>query len=149
MPRLLLGAGAALLAVVLAYATATRPTTTAHYVSLRKSPYTPPPWFFGVAWALMYGILGVVLALSVAAHAGDGVALIVLQFVLGWLWQRVFFRQERPRRALGLLVVMVITAMVTAARLHTPCGVRGVLLLPYIAWLCFATSLNAYIVRHN
>lgn len=123
------------------------------FAALDKPALMPPGWAFGGAWTILYILMG--LALAMVLHArrarlrGLAVGLFVIQLILNLSWSPLFFRAHEVDGALLLLVVLLATVIATAWLFWRIRRTAGILLLPYIAWLCFASYLNAEIGRLN
>lgn len=117
-----------------------RQFTTVH---AQQAPWQPPGWVFGVVWPVLYGLLGYSLRVTVENHLENGTWGMLALFALNVCWTPVFLRGY-VTGALGLLLVMIAQAAWVADQtpLVTP------YLVPYILWLAFAATLNAYYVRH-
>ncbi|MGZ3215570.1 tryptophan-rich sensory protein TspO [Paracoccus sp. T5] len=122
----------------------------AWYDGLRKPGFTPPKWAFPVAWSAIY-LLSAMAAARVAPLPGAGLALALwaAQIALNTLWTPVFF----GARQIALGMVVIATLLVTVASMTVTFwqldGLAGLMLLPYLAWLCVAAGLNWRIWRDN
>jgi tryptophan-rich sensory protein len=123
------------------------------FAQLTKPQSMPPAWVFPVAWSTIYVLLGLALALLLHARGARGrgfaIALFVVQLLLNYSWSPIFFAAHQVRLALGVIVVMLLLAAVTALLFLRIRKLAGVLMLPYLAWLCFATWLNYQIMLLN
>ena len=114
--------------------------------SLRKPAIMPAGWTFGAAWTILYILLG--LALAVILHArgargrGPAFALFVLQLLLNFAWSPVFFAFHEVGAAFWMILAMILLSAVTAVLLWRIRRAAALLMLPYIAWLCFAAVLT-------
>ena len=123
------------------------------YARLAKSPLTPPGWVFPIAWSALYLTIGVALYI-VWIHAPVrqrriAVAVFAMQLFLNGAWSPLFFGCHAVAAALidiGLLWLSIV-AMVFAFARHSRFAAK--LLLPYLAWVSFATYLNFEIWRAN
>ena len=124
------------------------------YRALNKPTWQPPDWLFGPVWTTLY-LLCVIAAVrawrSDVARPGRGALLAVfgINGVFNVLWSVLFFNQRRPDWALmevGLLWLSIVAMVVVAGRRDR---IAGALLLPYLAWVSFASVLNFTIVRLN
>ncbi|MBQ1762641.1 MAG: tryptophan-rich sensory protein [Aquincola sp.] len=124
------------------------------YRALNKPSWQPPDWLFGPVWTTLY-LLCVIAAVrawrSDVARPGRGALLAVfgINGVFNVLWSVLFFNQRRPDWALmevGLLWLSIVAMVVVAGRRDR---IAGALLLPYLAWVSFASVLNFTIVRLN
>lgn len=123
------------------------------YAALEKPTWQPPNWLFGPIWTLLYTLMGVALARLWLAPAGRmrtiALVLFVVQLGLNALWSPVFFSLEQLGWALIviiLLVVAIIALMMVAYRVDP---IVMYLLIPYLAWVLFATALNGSIWQLN
>ncbi|MEO6326291.1 MAG: TspO/MBR family protein [Thermoanaerobaculia bacterium] len=123
------------------------------YPTLAKPPWTPPGWLFGPVWTVLY------LAMAVAAwlvwrRAGPGavgaaLTIFAVQLALNIAWSFLFFGLRNPVAGLVDIVLLWVAVVATTVVFWKISPVAGWLLVPYIAWVTFATALNAAIVRLN
>jgi benzodiazapine receptor len=124
------------------------------YDELDRAPWNPPGWVFGPAWTVLY-VLMAIAAWLVARTGLDQrtvqVALVVYltQLALNLAWSLLFFGARAPGWALADIVVLVVLVAVTTVAFWRIDAAAGWLLLPYLAWIVFATSLNLWIVLRN
>jgi len=120
------------------------------YAGLQKPGFTPPGWMFPVAWTTLYLLMPWSAArLSGLPGAGTVLALWALQIALNTLWTPVFFGAHRLGAAMLILAALwlvVAVLMVMAWRLDR---LAGALLLPCLAWLTLAGTLNFSIWQNN
>ena len=121
--------------------------------ALQKPSFMPPGWAFGVVWPILYALLGVALAMILAEPPSPrrqaALTLFFIQLVLNFAWSPIFFAAHDITLAKYVIFVMTIIAAAAAGqfvRLRKP---AGLLLLPYLAWLIFAATLNATIETLN
>ena len=120
------------------------------YDGLRKPSFTPPKWAFPVAWSTIY-LLSAIAAARVALLPGAGLALALwaAQIALNTLWTPTFFGARRMGMAMGVMAVLwaVVAGMVVQFWMLD--WRSGLMLLPYLAWLCVAAGLNWRVWRDN
>lgn len=124
-------------------------TQSAWYLSLQKSPLTPPGAFFGIAWGILYVLLAVSYALVLITSEGKKGKLFPLNAVLLVLWCLFFFTLELPALSLVILAVTFFCGIFLLWGAYEVRPIAGYLLIPYVLWLGFATYLNYYIVLMN
>lgn len=114
--------------------------------SLRKPAIFPPPATFGIVWSILYLMMGVALTMIVAARGAGGRGLAIgaflVQLALNLAWSPVFFGAHRITAALYLLVAIDIAVMITIVLFWRVRRAAALLLVPYLAWVLFATLLN-------
>jgi len=123
------------------------------YASLAKPAWAPPGWLFGPVWTVLYVLMGVAawLVWRSAGWSGASVALslFLVQLVCNAAWSWIFFAWRSGALAFAdivLLLVLIVATMLAFARVH---GLAALLLLPYLAWVVFATALTFAIWRGN
>ena len=121
--------------------------------ALVKPEAMPPGWMFGVAWTILYVLLGLSLAMILHARGARGrglaLAFFLAQLLLNYSWSPIFFAAHQVRTAMIVIVAMFALAAVTAFLFARIRRAAGVLMLPYLAWLCFAAFLNYQIIQLN
>lgn len=122
----------------------------AWYASLQKPSFNPPAWIFGPAWTLLY-ILMAVAAWRVFRVAGWGpaIGLWLIQLAVNASWSPLFFGMHRIDLALLTIIALDILVIATIAVFFRKDRIAGWLMLPYLAWIAFATTLNATIWQLN
>lgn len=125
----------------------------AWYASLRKPSFTPPNWIFAPVWTVLYVMIAV-SAWLVWRRVGwtqGRMAMIwwMTQLALNVIWTPLFFGAHLVGLALAIIIGLlaaIIGTMMVFRRHHT---LAAAMLLPYAAWVAFATLLNASIWRLN
>lgn len=120
---------------------------------LVKPAIMPPGWAFALAWTILYILLGFALAMVLNARGARGrglaIGLFVVQLALTLAWSPVFFAAHRVTAAFWLILVIAALAAVTVWLFWRIREAAGLLMLPYLFWLCFAAILNFQIDRLN
>ena len=120
------------------------------YRALELPPFAPPSWLFGPVWSVLYVMIGVAGWLLWRARGWDAaLTLWSVQLVLNLAWTPLFFAGGRYTVALVDIVVLALMILALIALAWTRSRVAAWLLVPYAAWVCFATALNAGIVVLN
>jgi len=124
------------------------------YAALAKPPLNPDDWVFPVVWNFLYFLMAISAWLVWRAagsfdRAGAQLALFGMQLTLNLSWSIVFFGLKSP--ALAVLVVLALDAaiLLTLVAFLKIDRLAGLLLVPYLAWTCFATYLTIGIALLN
>lgn len=120
------------------------------YDSLKKPSWNPPSWVFGPTWTVLYLLMGIASFL-VWQNGGGALPLVFysIQLLINFAWSPVFFGLHRPDIALGLIVTLWFLLVVTMILFYQVSTVAMLLLVPYLLWITYASTLNAYIVYNN
>jgi benzodiazapine receptor len=128
------------------------------YVTADKAPWSPPNWLFGPVWTILY------IAMAVAAwlvwrrrdaRTRPALRAYAVQLVLNLMWTPAFFglypTLGTPALWIGftIIVALIIMVTVTVLRFGPISRAAGFLLLPYLSWLVFASSLNLWAALNN
>jgi tryptophan-rich sensory protein len=123
------------------------------YAQLRKPGLTPPNWIFGPVWSALYLCMAV-SAWLVWRSAGWGEAknafvMFFIQLLLNVAWSGFFFKLRSPGVAM-IEIVFLLTSIVATAFSFLHFSVTAFwLIVPYAAWVMFASWLNFQLWRMN
>jgi len=121
----------------------------------RKIPlpsWTPPDRVFGPVWTALYAAMGVAVARVVQRQAvwkSSAVVLWMVHYALNLTWAPVFFGLKRLRLGLWINYLLVGTLGAVLPLFAESNQLSALLLVPYAAWLIYATILNLAICRLN
>ena len=125
----------------------------AWFAGLDKPAFMPPGWVFGAVWTTLYSLMGLALALVwVVPGSPERTAALRLfsaQLLVNFAWSPIFFGARMIEVGLVAIVAMFLLAAAAAGRFFAIRPLAGMLLVPYLAWLCMATALNFEIGRLN
>jgi tryptophan-rich sensory protein len=123
------------------------------YRTLEKPAWNPPDQVFGPVWTTLYLLMGVALALARRASTHDSTrrveAVFGLQLALNLGWSFAFFSGRNPGAGVAVILMLWASIVATIAEFGRVRRRAALLLLPYIAWVTFATALNVEIWRLN
>jgi tryptophan-rich sensory protein len=122
----------------------TSPAIPTWYASLSKPAFAPPNWVFAPVWTALY-ILMAFAAWRVWKKTGLHsleMAAFVLQLALNLGWSVVFFGLHQIDAALVEIVVLDVAVLATLVLFIRRDRPAGLMLLPYLAWILFATFLT-------
>lgn len=127
----------------------------AWYNALSKSVLTPDGWVFGVAWTVLYALMGIALFLVINTTGRNDTlkrrayVWFGLQMVLNALWTYMFFGAHLIGWSFAVIIALI---MVTTRMMRSFFAINrsaAYLLIPYVAWLMFAIYLNGAIMLLN
>lgn len=120
------------------------------YQTLEKPFFNPPAWLFAPVWTALYVMIGIAGArVWLKAPASAAMQIWFAQIALNMLWSPAFFGLEAPGLALLVIVGLLITILGFIWQAGPIDRVARLLFVPYLAWVSFATLLNAAIFLMN
>ena len=128
------------------------------YATADKAPWSPPNWVFGPVWTVLYAAMAVAAWLVWRSRApGSKAALTAygVQLGLNLLWTPVFFALYPALGtpalwiAFGIIVALAVAVAVTVVLFGPISRTAGLLMLPYLSWIVYASSLNLWAALHN
>jgi tryptophan-rich sensory protein len=124
------------------------------YNAMKKPAWNPPPVVFAPVWTVLYVLMGVasipVFKLWQQGVPGAGTALLVYvaSLAVNLSWTPAFFMYNRVDVALAIILVLLALIVVVAV-LFSRLTRAWLLLVPYVIWVAYATTLNAAILHMN
>lgn len=116
------------------------------YATLNQPELAPPNWVFGPVWTTLYALMGVAAWLVWREGTGRArqvaLGLFGVQLALNFSWSFVFFGAEAILPALVVILVLLFFIGTTATAFWRIDRRAALLLVPYLAWVSFATYLN-------
>lgn len=123
------------------------------YAELAKPSFTPPDRVFGPVWTILYVLMAIAAWRVWRAADRDTrrgpLTLFALQLAITLGWTVVFFGLQKIGAALATIVVLDVGVVVTMLAFRPIDRWAGLLMVPYLAWVAFATVLNIAIWRLN
>ncbi|MGE9270781.1 MAG: TspO/MBR family protein [Verrucomicrobiales bacterium] len=118
------------------------------YAQLSRPAGTPPNAVFGPVWTTLYICIGVSFALmwhrvQPGSHRKQAMRLFIIQWCLNLSWTPLFFGARQLGFALVILLALVTALTLTVHHFYRLERTAGILLVPYLLWILYATYLNA------
>lgn len=125
----------------------TSETVLTWYPTLIKPSWTPPDWVFGPVWSSLYLMIAVSGWLMYRAEYSQkrSVALMLYgsQLALNFIWSFLFFSLQSPILGLIDIILLCLFISLTIIKAWPVSRLASILLIPYLLWVLYATSLNA------
>ncbi len=120
------------------------------YQLLNRPSFSPPNWLFGPVWTTLYLLMGIAIALIRGQEKKNGAVQKTTRFFLIHLaanavWSPIFFGAKNIPLAFAVIGFVWVTLIMLIFRLYAIEKKSSYLLLPYLAWVSFATVLNYHI----
>lgn len=132
----------------------TRPEIPTWYAALIKPAWTPPPLVFPIAWTGLY----ILMAVSFwrlweneprSAARSSAMFWFLAQLALNAAWSPIFFGWHGTKTALVTIVAPLLAICMTIMFTSRVDRIAANLLIPYLAWVAYATTINAGVVALN
>lgn len=118
------------------------------YASAPHVTWTPPSWAFGVVWSVLYLLIAISGWLLWLRRARAALVLYVAQLVVNSIWTPVFFGaypligESALWIGVGVILLLDLLVVLTIATAWPVSRRAAVLLVPYLAWILYASTLN-------
>jgi tryptophan-rich sensory protein len=124
----------------------------AFYTQLTRPQWAPPPSAFGPVWSVLYFLMAISAWLvwrTRDARAGSALTLFVLQLCANALWSWLFFAWRMGALAFADVLVLLVLIAITISMFWRISRLAALLLIPYLAWVAFASALTWSVWRSN
>jgi benzodiazapine receptor len=121
------------------------------FPTLVKPIFNPPNWIFMPVWTSLYILMAVAAGLvwdkikEANEEVKKALGFFIIQLILNAVWSYLFFGLKNPMLALIEIVILWLMIYETYLKFVKINKIAGYLLIPYLAWVGFATILNASI----
>jgi benzodiazapine receptor len=123
------------------------------FVALVKPDIFPPPAAFGIVWPILYALMGFAFATVCAAWGARwraaAITAFIVQLAVNLAWSPVFFGLHQIAAAFWIIVAMDVLVLIAIILFWKVRRTAALLLLPYLAWILFATVLNWQFLQLN
>jgi tryptophan-rich sensory protein len=132
---------------------ATQSSIKTWFPTLVKPSFNPPNWIFAPVWSMLYIMMGIAAGLvwnrlelsNDKELVKKSLLFFAVQLGLNALWSVLFFGLRNPMLALIEIVLLWLMIYETYIKFGKIDKIAGYLFLPYLAWVSFASILNASI----
>lgn len=124
------------------------------YPTLNKPGFNPPNWLFAPVWTTLYILIGIAAYLvwikrDQIAHFPRTVAIYLIQLILNLAWSFIFFYLHEIGFALAEIILLLIVIIINAVTFYKIDKWAGLIFIPYILWVSFASFLTYNILILN
>ena len=121
------------------------------YNALQQPPLAPPSMLFPIVWSILYVLMGVsygILESNSLVDSGIN-SIYYWQLFVNALWSIFFFVLEWRFFAFLWILLLLALVIIMIVRFYDKNKVAGLLQIPYLLWVSFATYLNFAIYFFN
>ena len=124
-----------------------------YYDTLNKPIYAPDKSVFRKAWTFLYIVMAISFVimyfLPLTFSKFLAIPTFFFQLMLNILWPFIFFKFKKIGIAFVVCLLLLATVLIMTKLFFQMSFLLGILQIPYILWLIFATRLNFDFMRLN
>ena len=121
----------------------------ANFKLLTKPFLAPPAILFPIVWTILYILMGVSYGLLKANNSLVTEKSYYAQLIVNLIWPIIFFVLEWRFIALLWIILLLVLVINMAYQFFRQEKIAGLLQIPYILWVMFATYLNLFFFLLN
>lgn len=123
------------------------------YELLQKPGWTPPDWVFPVVWPILYIMMSIsawlMWKIKEVTISSSEFTWFFVQLLLNAIWPWIFFGRQLISTALAEILLLWISIVFTILLFWNRNRLAGLLLIPYLLWISYASALNFAIWQLN
>ena len=121
------------------------------YNSLIKPPFAPPSILFPIIWTILYVLMGISYGILKSKDLVDEKIrrIYYLQLFVNAMWSIIFFTFKLRLTAFIWILILDVLVIIMIYRFYNKNKVSGLLQIPYLIWILFATYLNLSVYLLN
>jgi len=132
----------------------TTPSIPTWYATLNKPSFNPPNWLFAPVWTTLFILMGIAAFFIwrkglKKKEVKSALIIFLFQLIFNTLWSFLFFKFHSPFWALADIAVLWVLILLSLIKFWKINKAAGILLIPYLLWVSFASFLNYTIYRLN
>ncbi len=117
------------------------------YMTLNRPGIAPPNWVFAPVWTSLYTMMGISFFLVIRKGISNTTvkiasAIFLLQLILNAAWSIVFFGNQNLQAAFLVIIMLIVLIVGNIFYFYKISRWAAYLLIPYLAWVSFASILN-------
>lgn len=128
-------------------------SASAFYNGLTQPAWAPPAWLFGPAWSVLYVLMAIAAWLVWRRHgfrgASTALRLFCVQLAANALWTWLFFQWRLGAAAFAEILLLWVLILATIGAFWKLNRLAAIMLMPYLAWVSYATALTFAMWRLN
>ena len=117
------------------------------YLAVNKPSFNPPNYAFGTVWSCLYILMGIslymILQTPASVRKNIAIGIFSIQLTLNLIWSFLFFKYHWLGIALLEIILIWISILIMIISFFRIKKVAGLLQIPYLLWVSFASILNA------
>ena len=123
-----------------------------NYNDLIQPSFAPPSILFPIVWTILYILMGIssyIVSESSSYNSGEALSIYIIQLIVNLVWSFIFFVFNWYFIAFLWILLLIFLVVLMIRRFYSVSKISGIIQIPYLAWLVFASILNLAIVILN
>ena len=114
------------------------------YNMLQKPPLAPTGAVFPIVWTILYILMGISYGILKVNNQTDEEIdwIYYIQLAINALWSIIFFNFKWRLFAFVWIILLAVAIISMIRKFYNKNRIAGLLQIPYILWVIFATYLN-------
>ena len=125
----------------------------AEFDTIVKPPLSPPGWLFPIVWTILFVLMGIASYFVATSNkpykSATALKFYGLQLIFNFFWSIIFFGLDAYLFAFIWIIILLLLIIITTILFYSIDKRAGLLMIPYILWVAFATYLNFAIFLLN
>lgn len=116
-----------------------------NYNELIQPSFAPPKILFPIVWSILYILMGISSYIILASNdkdSDDALIIYIIQLILNLLWSFIFFTFKFYLFAFIWIIILIILVVIMIIKFYRINKLAGLIQIPYLLWLIFASILN-------
>ncbi len=123
------------------------------FTTIIKPSFNPPNFIFGPVWTLLYILMGISFSIIISqkpsVNRTKAITIFAVQFIFNLMWSVIFFKIHQIGWAFVEIICMWISILIMIVLFYRSQKIAGLLQIPYLLWVSFASVLNGSIYYLN
>ncbi len=122
-----------------------------NFNNLVQPNFAPPAILFPIVWTILYCLMGISYGILKSNNLTDDKinSIYYTQLIVNLLWSIIFFTFKLRLLAYIWIILLIVLVIIMISRFYEKNKISGLLQLPYLAWITFASFLNLSIYLLN
>ena len=121
------------------------------YNELQQPTFAPPSILFPIVWTILYILMGVSYGIIKSKNLTDEEIdrIYYMQLAINALWSIFFFVFKWRLFAFIWIIILIIAVIIMIKKFYEKNKIAGIIQIPYLLWILFASYLNLTIYFLN
>ena len=122
------------------------------YNNFIKPTFSPPAILFPIVWSILYALMGISSYIIVESNSNkkqEALNIYYIQLIINLIWSFLFFTFKLYLFSFIWIILLIISVIIMIKKFYDISKISGLIQIPYLLWLIFASILNISIYLLN